>query len=170
MHNRPSFLTHDSIRSRDLSDPQAYRLSNKIQPHEATTSSKRASKMASILKNESAPTRAPAQSKGATYKPGVWLWMAFATLGILTIMVALDATALSVALPVRDSLDPVDEERILNKLVRSLQKSSTAAHSKPSGPQRRTCSPPPSSNQPLHPFPMSSGEDGSQRYQSSCSW
>ena len=66
--------------------------------------------MASILKNEFAPARAPAQSKGATYKPGVWLWMAFATLGILTIMVALDATALSVALPVRDSLDTADEE------------------------------------------------------------
>ena len=38
-----------------------------------------------------------------TYKPGKWLYMAFATLAVLTIMVALDATALSVALPV--SLD-----------------------------------------------------------------
>ena len=57
--------------------------------------------MASVLKRESVPTPAPAQSNGAMYKPGVWLYMAFATLGILTVMVALDATALSVALPVR---------------------------------------------------------------------
>ena len=57
--------------------------------------------MASILKGESAPAPVPAQSKGASYKPGLWLYMAFATLGVLTIMVALDATALSVALPVR---------------------------------------------------------------------
>lgn len=57
--------------------------------------------MASVLKRESVPAPAPAQSKGATYKPGIWLYMAFATLGVLTVMVALDATALSVALPVR---------------------------------------------------------------------
>ena len=99
MHSRPPFFTEDSIRSRDLSDPQAYRLSYSVQPHQATPASKRTSKMASILKRESAP--APAQSKGASYKPGLWLYMAFATLGVLTIMVALDATALSVALPVR---------------------------------------------------------------------
>ena len=59
--------------------------------------------MASVVKRESAPAPAPAQSKGATYKPGIWLYMAFATLGILTVMVALDATALSVALPVSAS-------------------------------------------------------------------
>ncbi len=101
MHSRPSFFTQDSIRSRDLSDPQAYRLSYSVQPSQATSASKRASRMASISKQESAPTPPLAQSKAATYKPGFWLWMAFATLGILTIMVALDATALSVALPVR---------------------------------------------------------------------
>ncbi|CAF9915044.1 MAG: hypothetical protein ALECFALPRED_009960 [Alectoria fallacina] len=102
MHNRPPLFTHDSIRSRDMSDPQAYRVSYGVQPHQATPASKRASRMASGLKRESAsvPLPALAQSKGATYKPGIWLYMAFATLGILTIMVALDATALSVALPV----------------------------------------------------------------------
>ena len=86
-----------------MSDPQAYRLSYKVQPHQASPASKRASKMASVLKRESVPAPAPAQSKGASYKPGIWLYMAFATLGILTVMVALDATALSVALPVRIS-------------------------------------------------------------------
>ena len=103
MHNRPPFFTQNSIRSREMSDPQAYRISYSAQPHQATSASKRASKMASLLKRESvsAPPPAPAQSKGAAYKPGVWLYMAFATLGILTVMVALDATALSVALPVR---------------------------------------------------------------------
>ncbi|KAF6220748.1 hypothetical protein HO133_003181 [Letharia lupina] len=54
--------------------------------------------MASVTKRES--PSAPAQSKGATYKPGIWLYLAFATLGLLTVMVALDATSLSVALPV----------------------------------------------------------------------
>ena len=100
MPNRPSFLTQASIRSRDMSDPQAYRLSYSVQPHQATPASKRASRMASVFKRESVPVPALAQSKGAMYKPGVWLYMAFATLGILTVMVALDATALSVALPV----------------------------------------------------------------------
>ena len=101
MHSRPPFFTEDSIRSRDISDPQAYRLSYSVQPHQMTPASKRASKMASMLKRESVPAPAPAQTKGASYKPGLWLYMAFATLGVLTIMVALDATALSVALPVR---------------------------------------------------------------------
>ena len=101
MHSRPPFFTQDSIRSRDISDPQAYRLSYSVPPLQVTPASKRASKMASILKRESVPAPAPAQSKGASYKPGIWLYMAFATLGVLTIMVALDATALSVALPVR---------------------------------------------------------------------
>ncbi|KAM0798083.1 major facilitator superfamily domain-containing protein [Usnea florida] len=100
MHSRPPFFTEDSIRSRDISDPQAYRLSYSVPPHQVTQASKRASKMASILKRESAPAPAPTQSRGASYKPGIWLYMAFATLGVLTIMVALDATALSVALPV----------------------------------------------------------------------
>lgn len=105
MHNRPPFFRQDSIRSRDMSDPQAYRVSYGVQPHQATPASKRASRMASVLKRESAPVPMPAlaQSKGATYKPGIWLYMAFATLGILTVMVALDATALSVALPVSAS-------------------------------------------------------------------
>ena len=101
MHSRPPFFTQDSIRSRDISDPQAYRLSYNVPPQPEIPASKRASKMASILKRESVAPPAPAQSKGASYKPGIWLYMAFATLGVLTIMVALDATALSVALPVR---------------------------------------------------------------------
>ena len=117
MHSRPPFFTEDSIRSRDISDPQAYRLSYSVPPQQVIPASKRASKMASILKRESVPAPAPAQSKGATYKPGIWLYMAFATLGVLTIMVALDATALSVALPVRRCPELQNEEPLLKKFT-----------------------------------------------------
>ena len=82
--------------SRDMSDPQAYRTSDEVR-----------------IRNESAPSMKPETSSSDStaasltgkprptqYKPGLWLYLAFATLAILTIMVALDATALSVALPV----------------------------------------------------------------------
>ena len=102
MQDRPPFFTQSSIRSRDMSDPQAYRLSYHDDgarpggmPAVVERGIPRATKRASVM-----PDPSPAKAKGASYKPGFWLYMAFATLGILTVMVALDATALSVALPV----------------------------------------------------------------------
>ena len=85
-----------SMSSRDMSDPQAYRTSDEVR-----------------VRNEPAPSVKPETSSSDStaasltikprptpYRPGLWLYLAFATLAVLTIMVALDATALSVALPV----------------------------------------------------------------------
>ena len=85
-----------SMSSRDMSDPQAYRTSDEVRVrNDAITSVKPetsgSDSTAASLKRRPQPTQ---------YKPGLWLYLAFATLAILTIMVALDATALSVALPV----------------------------------------------------------------------
>ena len=37
------------------------------------------------------------------FNPGIWFYMAFVTLAVLTLIVALDGTALSVALPVNSN-------------------------------------------------------------------
>ena len=82
--------------SRDLSDPQAYRTSDEVRVRNGSAASVKpeissSNSTAASLKGKTQPTQ---------YKPGLWLYLAFSTLAILTIMVALDATALSVALPV----------------------------------------------------------------------
>ena len=103
-----------------MSDPQAYRLSYSEQPHQATPASQASQPNGfSIEARICTCHQHHAQSKGATYNPGIWLYMAFATLGILTIMVALDATSLSVALPVRRYLVHSKwEEAMLMELLR----------------------------------------------------
>ena len=82
-----------------MSDPQAYRASDEVRVRNGSA--------ASVKPELSNPdsTQAPlnVRSQPTQYKPGIWLYLAFATLAILTIMVALDATALSVALPVSHS-------------------------------------------------------------------
>ena len=83
-----------SISSRDISDPQAYRTSDDIMTRNSTPPSVKRETSAYIYIILSGAIRS------TPFKPGLWLYLAFATLGILTIMVALDATALSVALPV----------------------------------------------------------------------
>ena len=85
-----------SMSSRDMSDPQAYRTSDEVRVRNGSAASVKqeissSDSTAASLKRKPQPTQ---------YKPGLWLYLAFATLAILTIMVALDATALSVALPV----------------------------------------------------------------------
>ena len=79
--------------SRDMSDPQAYRTSDEVRLRNGSAAS---------VKPEIS-TSSTGRPQPAQYKPGLWLYLAFATLAILTIMVALDATALSVALPVSGS-------------------------------------------------------------------
>ena len=87
-------LRKSSISSRDISDPQAYRTSDDIMSRNLTPPSVKR------VTSASKPRPVSAAIRPTPYKPGLWLYLAFATLGILTIMVALDATALSVALPV----------------------------------------------------------------------
>ena len=79
--------------SRDMSDPQAYRTSDEVRVRKGSA--------ASVKPEIQAPSTGRTQP--TQYKPGLWLYLAFATLATLTIMVALDATALSVALPVSHS-------------------------------------------------------------------
>ena len=85
-----------SMSSRDMSDPQAYRTSDEVRVRNGPAASVKPET------SNSDSTAAPQKRKiqPAQYKPGLWLYLAFSTLAILTIMVALDATALSVALPV----------------------------------------------------------------------
>lgn len=82
--------------SRDMSDPQAYRTSDEVRVRNESAASVKPETSSSDSTTASLPRR----TKPTPYKPGLWLYLAFATLAILTIMVALDATALSVALPV----------------------------------------------------------------------
>lgn len=88
-----------SMSSRDMSDPQAYRTSDEVRVRNGSA----ASVKPEISNSESRQAYPTGRTQPAQYKPGLWLYLAFATLAILTIMVALDATALSVALPVSHS-------------------------------------------------------------------
>ena len=85
--------------SRDMSDPQAYRTSDEVRVRNGSA----ASVKPEISNSESIQSSPTGRTQPTQYKPGLWLYLAFATLAILTIMVALDATALSVALPVSHS-------------------------------------------------------------------
>ena len=85
-----------SMSSRDMSDPQAYRTSDEVRLRNGSA----ASVKPEISNSQASST---GRTQPTQYKPGLWLYLAFATLAILTIMVALDATALSVALPVSHS-------------------------------------------------------------------
>lgn len=88
-----------SMSSRDMSDPQAYRTSDEVRIRNGSA----ASVKPEISNPESTQASPMGRTQPTQYKPGLWLYLAFATLAILTIMVALDATALSVALPVSHS-------------------------------------------------------------------
>lgn len=94
-----------SMSSRDMSDPQAYRTSDEVRIRNASA----ASVKPEISSSYSTAASRKRKAQPAQYKPGLWLYLAFSTLAILTIMVALDATALSVALPVsRDQVHKTD--------------------------------------------------------------
>ena len=85
-----------SMSSRDMSDPQAYRTSDEVRVRNQSAASVKPETSSS----DSTAVSLTGRTQPTQYKPGLWLYLAFATLAILTIMVALDATALSVALPV----------------------------------------------------------------------
>jgi len=100
---RPTSFRHSSISSKDISCPQAHNVNDDLSLHEANPTSLEGHQYhLSTSTGEDYATN----NQDAPYKPGKWLYLAFATLGVLTIMVALDATALSVALPVSSSHSP----------------------------------------------------------------
>ena len=97
--------------------------------------------------NSSSP---PGPTK-AVFEPGWRFYAIFTTLCIITIAAALDATSLSVALPVRQL--PSHQSPPPANSPRSSPTSSMAQLSRPFGPAPPSCSAPPSSSQPLHPYP-----------------
>lgn len=100
---RPMSFRHSSISSKDISCPQAYNINDDLSlPKANPTSLEGDQNHLSTSTVEDYATK----NQDAPYKPGKWLYLAFATLAILTIMVALDATALSVALPVSSLHSP----------------------------------------------------------------
>lgn len=84
--------------------------------------------------------------------------MAFLTLAVITLMVALDGTSLSVALPVgRPTL--IEGHPSNMRCCRLLHKNLGDPQLKPSGLERPFCSAPPSFNRILLPSPTSSVEN-----------
>lgn len=112
MVDRPTSFRHSSISSKDMSCPQAYNINDDLSLHEANPiplEGEQNHRSTSTVGDYATKTQ------DGPYKPGKWLYLAFATLAILTIMVALDATALSVALPVSSFHSPTCKPGTLNK-------------------------------------------------------
>jgi hypothetical protein len=96
------------------------------------------------------PTSSPAPSvykpDEEEFKPGFRFYLAFATLSILTLMVALDGTSISVALPVylATFLESIEADS-----CRSSQRNFKETPFKLSGPEQASSSAPPSFSQTL---------------------
>ena len=91
-----------------------------------------------------------------SFKPGWRFYAAFTSLCIITLAVALDATTLSVALPV-NSISLLHQLALMSLTStcssRSSPKSFEAPQMRPSGLERRFSSPPPFFSQHLLPYP-----------------
>lgn len=153
---------HSSISSKDISCPQAYNINDDLSLQEASPTSLKGDQN---HRSTSTVGDSATKSQDAPYRPGKWLYLAFATLAILTIMVALDATALSVALPVssfhRSDLKAWNSEQI----IRLLPKNFTDLGSRLSGLQHLIFWRQPFFSPQLQLSPMLLGENGSQLWQ-----
>lgn len=76
---RPTSFRHSSISSKDISCPQAYNVNDDLSLHEANpTSLEGDQNHLSTSTGEDYATN----NQDAPYKPGKWLYLAFATLGV----------------------------------------------------------------------------------------